>query len=157
VLLGLLAAFWPGRHVAENSLAIFQDRMVRVALSPYSMDLVTNSPAPIRTYLAQNHAPSDFILPEPLQHLTLTGCAVEGWQNGHAAMICFHTGRPLTQGASSDLWLFVVDRDTVADAPKNSVAKIAKVNRLMTATWEHNGKVYFLGVAGNEQTVRQYL
>jgi hypothetical protein len=73
------------------------------------------------------------------------------------SLICFRTGKPLRPGESSDLWLFVVDRNSLPDAPRSKTPKLAKVNRLMTATWAEGDKVYLLGVAGDEQTIRAYL
>lgn len=157
LLLGALAVFWLPHQPADNSLAIYQNRMARVALSPYGMDLLTNNPAPIRAYLARRHAPADFVLPAPLQQATLAGCAVEEWQGATVAMICFRTGRALPPGAASDLWLFVVDRTAVKDAPEGNQLRLAKVNRLITASWTQSGKLYFLGTEGEAAAIKQYL
>lgn len=157
LLFGALAVFWFPRHAPENTLAIFQNQMVRVALSPYGMNLPTNEPASIRTYLAEQHAPADFVLPAPLQRTTLTGCAVENWQGAKVSMICFHTGKPLPSGTASDLWLFVVDRAALDNAPDTATPRITKVNRLITATWTRGGKLYLLGIEGNEPDLERYL
>jgi len=50
-----------------------------------------------------------------------------------------------------------VDRNEVPGAPETAVPKIAQVNRLITATWTEGGKLYFLGLEGREQDLRQYL
>ncbi len=109
------------------------------------------------TYLAQKQAPADYILPAGLQKAALTGCAVEGWQNTKVSMICFRTGRPLPPGQQSDLWLFVVDRASVKDAPPPGPPQIAAVNRLITAVWTQGDKVYLLGTEGDAQAIRQFL
>lgn len=155
VLLGILAIVWFPRSLPENSLTYYQSEMVRVALGGYEMDMETNDVAPIRTYLAQQHAP-DFTLPTALQHMTLTGCAVREWQGAKVSLICFRTGKPLPPG-KSDIWLFVVDRATVQNVPPTTVPTVAKVNRLMTATWTEGDKLYFLGAEGQEQDIRRYL
>ncbi len=157
LLLGALAVFWPPPRAAEDTLAIYQNQMAGVALRGYAMDLLTNEPAAIRAYLAQQHAPADFILPAPLQQTALTGCAVEDWQGVKVAMICFRTGKPLRPGVASDLWLFVADRTSVKNAPDGTTPQIAKVNRLITATWTQGGKLYLLGTAGEAATIKQYL
>ena len=128
-----------------------------VALRGYAMDLATNNPEQIRTYLAQNHAPADFILPAALKQAALAGCAVEGWQGTKVSMICFRTGKSVAAGGQSDLWLFVVDRASVQDAPAGDAPQFAKVNRLITATWTQGDKLYLLGTEGDEQTIKQYL
>jgi hypothetical protein len=131
--------------------------MTRVALSLYGMDLMTNDPAPIRAYLAQKHSPADFVLSAPLQQATLTGCAVEDWQGSKVTMICFRTGKPLPPGAASDLWLFVVDRAAVNNAPAGATPQLAKVNRLITASWTEGDKLYFLGTEGEAAALKPYL
>ncbi len=150
LLLGTLAIFWFPQRAADDTLAVYKNQMARVALSPYAMDLLTNDPAAVRSYLAKNHAPADFILPAPLQQTTLTGCAVENWQGVKVSMICFRTGKPLAPGVASDLWLFVVDRAAVKKVPEETGRQIAKVNRLITATWTEGGKLYLLGTSGEE-------
>jgi hypothetical protein len=157
VVLGTLAFFLLPRHGREDTLAIYQNQMVGEALRGYAMDLTTNNPSPIRAYLAQNHAPADFVLPAALQSAALTGCAIEGWQNTKVAMLCFRTAKAVAAGGPSDLWLFVGDSGTVNGAPTDVRPQFSKVNRLITATWTQGGKIYLLGTAGDEQTIKQYL
>jgi len=151
-----LFGWWQATPPASD-LAIYRGRMVRAALTGYAMDLTTNSEAPLRTYLAQRQAPADYVLPAGLQHATVTGCAVEKWQGANVTLICFRTGKPLPAGESSDLWLFVVDRSKLKDAPAPGAPALANVNRLITATWTDSNKVYLLCVAGDAATLRTYL
>jgi hypothetical protein len=157
ILLGSLAFFFFPKPPAEDTLAVYQNQMVGVALRGYGMDLMTNNPAQIRDYLAQNHAPADFVLTKALMQSVLTGCAVEGWQNTKVSMICFRTAKSLAAGGQSDLWLFVVDRASVKGAPADVSPQFSKVNRLITATWTQGGKLYVLGTEGDEETIKQYL
>jgi hypothetical protein len=159
LLTAALAFLWfPRRPLTpENTLAFYQRDMVSQALRGYSMDLMTNDVAPIRTYLSQSHAPADFNLPSSLQKAALTGCAVEEWQGAKVSLICFRTGKPLVPGAASDLWLFVVDRGSIKDAPSVTTPQFAKINRLITATWTDGNKLYLLGSEGEEQDIKQYL
>jgi hypothetical protein len=156
-LLVSLAPLWFLHRGHDDTLAIYQNQMVGAALRGYYMDLTTNDPAQIRAYLAQAHAPSDYVLPEPLQKIAVTGCAVENWQDKKVSMICFRTGKPLAPGAQSDLWLFVVDRASVKEEPAVVLPRFSKVNRLITAVWTQGGKLYLLGTEGDEQTIKQYL
>jgi hypothetical protein len=157
VVLLALAVVWTPPHPQDDTFALYRNRMISGALRGYSMDLVTNSPAAIRSYLTEKSAPADYVLPGPLQNAELTGCAVQSWHGAKVAMLCFRTGRPLPPDQPSDLWLFVVDQSSVKDAPHSGLAQFAQVNRLMTAVWSHDGKLYLLGTAGSEQAVRQYL
>jgi hypothetical protein len=157
LLFGTLAVFWRPQRPPDDTLAIYQNQMARVALSPYAMDLLTNDPVAVRAYLAQNHAPADFILPAPLQQTTVAGCAVESWQGVKVSLVCFRTGKPLAPGAASDLWLFVVDRAAVKNVPAGTAPQIAKVNLLITATWIQGDKLYLLGTEGDEPAIKPYL
>ena len=157
LLLGTLAFFlFPG-PTADDTLAVYQNRMAGVALRGYGMDLTTNDPAQIRAYLAQKHAPSDFVLPGALKRAALAGCGVEGWQNTKVSMICFRTAKSVAAGGPSDLWLFVVDQASVKGAPAGVSPQFSKVNRLITASWSQNGRLYVLGLEGDERTLKQYL
>lgn len=156
LLLGMLAMVWHPRSLPGNSLVYYQDEMVRIALSAYAMDLETNNAAPIHSYLDQQSAP-DFKLPTPLEQTALTGCAVRVWNGAKVSLVCFRTGKPLPPDAKSDLWLFVVDKEMVQNVPSTPSPTVAKVNRLMTATWTEGGKLYFLGVEGQEGDIRKYL
>jgi hypothetical protein len=155
--LGLLAWFWPPKAGPDETLAIYQNQMVGIALRGYGMDLTTNDPVQIRAHLAQNAAPADFDLPPALQSAAVAGCAVKSWQDKKVSMICFRTGKPLPPGESADLWLFVVDRSALNVATVGTTPQFAKVNRLITATWTKGDKIYLLGTAGEEPAIRPYL
>jgi hypothetical protein len=157
LLLGTLAFFLFPKHEADDTLAVYQNRMAGVALRGYGMDLMTNDQAQIRAYLAQNHAPSDFILPGALKRTALAGCGVEGWQNTKVSMICFRTAKSVAAAGQSDLWLFVVDRASVKGVPVDVAPQFSKINRLITATWTQDGKLYVLGLEGDERMIKQYL
>ncbi|MGH7994470.1 MAG: hypothetical protein ACREDQ_13190 [Limisphaerales bacterium] len=157
VILFALAAIWRQLPEPDNTLAIYQSRMVGVALRGYAMDLATNNPAQIRAYLEQNHAPADYVLPAPLEKVAMTGCAIQSWQGVKVSMICFRTGKPLPPGQPGDLWLFIVDRASVKKAPSAGPPQLANVNELVTAVWAQGDKLYLLGTAGDEQTIRQLL
>ncbi len=157
VALVALAPHWLPHGPKDDTLAILRSRMVGVALRGYSMDLATNSPAQIRAYLTERSAPADYVLPAPLEKTAMTGCAIQNWQGAKVSMICFRTGRPLPPGQSSDLWLFVIDRAAVKDAPAAGASRFVRVNQLITVTWTEGDELYVLGTAGDEETLRQYL
>jgi hypothetical protein len=144
-------------NAASGAVITFDPSLAGVALRSYAMDLATNDPEQIRLYLAQNHAPADFVLPAALKQAALAGCAVEGWQTTRVSMICFRTGKAVAAGGSSDLWLFVVDRNSVRGAPAGDAPQFDRVNRLMTAIWAQGDKLYLLGTEGDERAIKQYL
>jgi hypothetical protein len=157
LLSGLLLAVWFARQGnRDDTLTVFQNQMAGVALRGYGMDLTTNDPAQIRAYLTQNHAPSDFVWPEKLKQMNLVGCAIQGWQDVKVTMVCFRS-RQAAPEVSSDIWLFVVDRNSLKKLSIGSVPQFSKVNRLMTATWTQGDKLYFLGTTADAKTIQRYL
>lgn len=152
-----LAIFQQSSSAPDDTLAVFRNQMTGFALRGYNMDLLTTDAAAVRAHLARQNCPADFKLPAGLQTAALTGCAVAGWQDGKAAMVCFRTGKPLPPGQASDLWLFVVDRKLIKNAPLPGQLQLLAENRLITATWTDGDKVYLLETDGNEAELRKYL
>jgi hypothetical protein len=158
VMASLLGTFWfDQQSPAGDSLAIFKKQMASHALRSYRMDLQTKDAGQIQAYLKQRQSPADYTLSKPLQQAVLMGCAVESWQSTKVSMICFRTGQPLAPGMQNDLWLFVVDQDSVKGAPLDSSPHISKVNELVTATWVENGKLYLLGTTADETVLRKFM
>jgi uncharacterized membrane protein YbaN (DUF454 family) len=157
MLLVALASFWFQPRRNDDTFAIYRSRMVGVALRGYVMDLPTNNPAQIQGYLARNQSPADYVLPAPLAKTAVTGCAIESWRGAKVSMICFRTGKPLPPAQPNDLWLFVIDRAAVKDAPPADSRQFVRVNKLMTVTWTQGDKLYMLGAEGDEKNLRQYL
>jgi hypothetical protein len=158
----MLIGYWAAMvwHAAprDDTFAVYRGRMVSTALRGYSMDLESSDPAKIRAYLDRQKVAENYELPAGLQKAAATGCAIEHWQGAKVALLCFSAGE---QGQSqsagkTDLWLFVVDRDSVKDAPASDTPQFAKVNKLMTATWTRGDKVYLLGTFGDEGAVRRW-
>lgn len=140
---------------ADNTMPVYRQQMTGVVLRGYGMDLLTNNPVAIRAYLAENKALADFILPAALQTVDLAGCSVQGWQKGKVSMICFRTGKSLSPGQASDLWLFVTDRAAIKDAPAPGKFQFATVNQLITVAWTQGEKTYLLEIEGDEATLRK--
>jgi len=157
VLLAGVALFWLPHRQSTDTYAVYRNRMASVALRGYGMDLLTNNPASVRGYLARNHAPADYVLTAPLDKTAVSGCAIEDWQGTKVSMICFRTGKPLPPGEQSDLWLFVIDRSRVKDAPPAGSPQFTQVNRLGMMSWTVGDKLYVLGTEGDEPTLRKYL
>jgi uncharacterized membrane protein YbaN (DUF454 family) len=159
-LLAAMAALWlnlrPDRPAPEN-FAAYRSRMVKAVLRNYAMTLETNDLNQIRAHLAQRQAPMDYVLPGALERTATAGCGVLSWQDKRVAMICFRTGKPLGPGQKSDLFLFVVDRNALPDAPAGGTPEITRVNKLVTASWSVGDKTYVLAAPGDESLIRRYL
>lgn len=157
-LISIGVMFWPAPQPkpTPNTLAAYQEQMVGSAESGYYMHLSTNANE-VQSFLAQSQAPTNYVLPAGLQKAALAGCAVEGWQNTNASMICFRTGKPLPPGKQSDLWLVVIDRSAVKDTSTIAAPQFAQVDGLITATWTQGDKLYLLATQGDQEAIRKFL
>jgi len=140
----------------DLSFAGYRQRMVRTALRAYGMDLETNDVAQVRSFLAAQRAPADFVLPAALAQPPAVGCGVLSWQGKPVTMVCFRTGRPLEAGSKSDLFLFVIAGKDVKGSADLAEKQFAKVSDLATASWRDGDKVYVLA-AFTESDVKQRL
>jgi hypothetical protein len=157
----LLAIGWWAAVVSQqppndDTFSNYRHRMVSAALRGYSMDFESSDPDQIRAYLAMQKAAENYEVPAGLRKAAATGCAVENWQGAKVAMLCFHAGPAASTSRKSDVWLFVADRAAVKGAPAPGSPEFAKVNKLMTATWTQGDKLYLLGTAGDEETIRRW-
>jgi len=155
LLLGIII-FQSQQPREDSGLGGWRNRMASTALRNYVMDLETNDLKQIRAFLAGKNAHAGYVLPNPLEKTTATGCVITSWHGNRVSMLCFNSGRPLDPGEKSDLFLFVIDRSALPDAPPTSQPVIARVNKLMTASWSSGDKVYLLGGLGDEDFIRQY-
>ena len=147
VLLIAITSIWyniPRQPSQDVSFATYRNRMVRNLDRTYGMDFVTNDVAQIRAYLAQHQAPADYVLPTNLAQTPQVGCGTLSWQGKPVAMVCFRTGNPLPLGATSDLFLFVIDQKDLLNPPPTDTPVFANVGTMTTVTWRADGKVYLL-------------
>lgn len=157
IFIGLLAADFLWRSPTDDGFDNFRRRMVSTALRGYGMDFESKDLEKIHRFLVEKKVVENYELPEGMRKTAVIGCAIEHWQRANVAMICFRTGKPLSPGESSDLWLFVVDRSAIKNAPAADSPLFAKVNKLFTATWTRGDKLYLLGTISDEETLRGWL
>ncbi len=150
VLLIGVAFFW-SQPREERSFAAFQNRVVRNAQRGYVMDITTTNLGEVRQYLATRGAHADYVLPAPLEKLPGDGGAVLRWHNKTVSMVCFDLGN------HNDLFLFVVSRADLPDAPSASEPQFTKIGKLTAASWSTGDRTYVLAGPGDEQFVRRYL
>ena len=140
VLLGL-AVLWLQPRTPDR-FSDYRSRMIRNAARRYRMDILTNDLNQVRQFLARRGAPADFVLPNGLDKLSVTGGVSARWRGHPVSMVCFD------RGDKQMLFLFVVDRSAVKDPPP--ATQVAKVNQLLTSSWSQGDKTYVL--AGPEDT-----
>jgi hypothetical protein len=155
VVATLLTLFFVRR--AQHDFALYRQRVVGKALGAYSMDVQTNSLAAINAYLSQRNAPAGSSLPASLQSAEAVGCAVIDWHGKPVTMVCFRSGKPLGPDQVADLWLFVANESDVVHAPEGASRAIAQEDTMATAAWSQGGKVYMLGILGDQSALQKYL
>jgi hypothetical protein len=148
LLLGVVA-IWD-RAPAEPALADFRGRMVRTVLREYRMDIHTGNMDEVRAFLRGHHAPADYRLPPSLEAVPLAGAGQLTWQNQPVSMVCFDGGE------GELLFLFVIQQAVLPDPPRPE-PELARVNRLMTASWSADNMVYLLAAELDAVELRRYV
>ena len=151
-LAGLALWFFQPRE--DTTFANFQARMVSTVARQYpKMDLETSDAKKIREALAQKGGPANYVLPETLQKVSMTGCAYLEWQGKPVSMVCFNTGK----SKDPDLFLFIVNRSDAPKAPTTAKPRFVQHNRFATASWTDGQEVYLLAGRGDETFLRSHL
>ena len=132
----------------ENSFQTFRSRVVRNVQRQYTMDIETNDMEQIRQFLAAKNAPGDYVVPQYLARLPALGAGVLGWQDRNVSMVC------LDSGAQGTLFLFIVDRAAVRNAPAQQ--EYAAVSELMTVSWSEGSKAYVLAGHGGKESLQRF-
>lgn len=127
----------------------FRSRMVRAAIREYRMEITTNDLPSIRSYLARQQAPADFEFPSGLASLPAIGAGTLSWQGGRTTMVC------LDAGPDGMLYVFVVPETGLSSVPP-AETEFARVNRLSTGTWSHNGKTYVVASSASLEAIQKY-
>jgi hypothetical protein len=134
-----------------SSFSTYRQRMVRTAMQRYVMELRTNDLEQIREFLARNNGIADYVLPKALEQMPGDGCAAVRWHNRKVSLICFDLGN------QEDLYLFVINRADLSDPPFSDSPQLAKIGRLVTASWSTGEKTYLLAGPGDETFIRKFL
>jgi hypothetical protein len=134
--LGLVWYAWQRPRVPDR-FADFRARMVRTAMLPYRMDVVTHELPVLQQFLGSNGAPIGFVVPDELRGLSLTGGGLQRWRGNKVSMACFD------RGDKQMLFLFVVNRGAVKEPPPPT-PHLEKVNKLQTASWTQGEWAYLL-------------
>lgn len=152
VLLAGLAV-WVLQPREDKTFANFQARMVSTVARAYpKMDLETSDAKKIRETLAQKGGPANYVLPETLQKVPMTGCASLEWQGKPVSMLCFNSGKSI----EPDLFLFIINRSNAPKAPATAKPQFVQRNRFATASWSDGQEVYLLAGRGDETFLRGY-
>jgi hypothetical protein len=149
VLFGL-ATFWY-RPTPKNTFAEYERYLGSLVSRKYRMSLETGNPDKIRSFLANNQAPADYILSPEVQRTNALGCATLSWNGNPVSMLCF------SNAAHRKLFLFVVNRGAIPDAPGNASRKVQRVGQFAVAGWTQGDRSYVLAVEGDDRVLDDYL
>jgi len=150
VVLIVVASFVFQSQRAVNFDA-FRQSMLQSVSDDYKMLLETNDLNQIRDFLAKSQAPSDYKLTSALETAPVEGCSIMNWHRYKVALLCFDLGN------DKDLWLFVVDRVALPDAPVSGSPRFTTAGKMAMATWSQGNDVYLLAIKGDTDDLRKFL
>jgi hypothetical protein len=150
IVLGVVSV-WVSRQTARNGLEAYRAEMVRYVSSSYSSAFIkATSFDELRQVLARKNWPSDFIVPDRLRSVTVIGGSAVEWNGHKVALACMKEGR-------HGLWLFIIEKSALRDAPETESPRIKEVESEPTAVWSQNGNAYLFTVQGDDAFLRKYL
>ena len=138
----------------QDAFGNYRDRMARSVQRgvPY-MSMAATNQAEILDYFVKQGGPADLVLSQNLQQLPGEGGSVLTWNNHKVGMLCLNAGTP---SAKNDLWIFVMAKSVLVDAPA-AKPQFLQVANLMTASWTTGDKVYILAAAGTQKDLQKLL
>jgi hypothetical protein len=150
VVLAAVAGYW-WRPVEPQDFASYRQTMSHLVSGDYKMMLETNDLNAVRQFLAANHSPADYVLTTEMQKLPAEGCALINWHGRPVSLVC------LDRGADNDLFLFVVNRSALPDAPADPTPQFARIGQMTTASWTIGDTSYVLASKSGEDELRKFL
>lgn len=141
---------WQSMPVVDVGFSAYREQMVHYVSDRYSMNIRGSSFDELRQALAQRQWPTDFTVPDSLRSVTVVGGGALEWNGHKVAMACMKDG-------DHGLWLFVIDKTGLRDAPATETPRVQVVEASPTATWTQNGKTYLFTVQGDEAFLKKYL
>jgi hypothetical protein len=151
VIVMSVVSLWFFQRNASNGLNAYRADMVRYVSSSYSSTFIkaTNFDE-LRQILASRNWPSDFVVPDRLQSVTVIGGSAVEWKGHKVALACMKDGR-------RGLWLFTIEKAALPDAPKTESPQIEEIESMPTAAWSQDGRSYLFAVQGDETLLKKYL
>ncbi len=126
---------------AEVQLGEFRVAMAKAALDMTEHVEAFGMDAPeLKQWLTENRGHPDFVLPPKLAEHGVMGCKIVEWQGHRVTLLCFKF-----DGGHADI--FVADAADLPGVKLGEAPRFAVDGSLITATWQHDGKIYHL--AGN--------
>lgn len=143
----LLALIFLRAPAEPATYAQFRDRMVRMVVREYRMDVTTSAEPEVRSFLEANQGHGDYQLPPGLAGLPLFGAGRLSWKGEPVSMICFR------RSTGDLMYLFVIDRDAFPTVP-DAQPEFAEVVQRPTASWVQGGRLYVLAAEAGQEDLR---
>lgn len=147
-ILAGVAALWL-RPTPFQRFDLYRSRIVSTVWREYRMDIETNELSAVQSYLAKSGASTNYILPDKLRDLPVTGGGKLKWGDEPVSMVCFDGG------GQQMLFLFVMNRNAVKDEPEGR-PELRKVNQFQTASWTDRTNVYILAGPDDPAFLEKY-
>ena len=144
----VVAGLWIAR---PPTFAAYRRHVAGLVRGEYEMGFKSSDFAAIRSYLATHGSPSDYALTPAMESLEAEGGSTLAWARRKISLVC------LEAAGDRDLFLFVVARSALPDAPAAASPEFARVGDMMTVTWSVGDELYLLAAHGDEEFLRQYL
>jgi len=150
LVLGGLSFYWLSRGPRAATFENYRRTMASV-VTKYRMSLETDDPDRVRTFLANNQSPADYVLPASITRQRLLGCATLSWDGNPVSLLCFR------HQSGTDLWLFVTHRIEMKGGPRSTNPAFAQANQVNTASWLQEGNLYLLATRGDLNLLQESL
>ncbi len=148
-VLATIASFWLLHP--RDTFDTYRQQMAGLVSGEYEMILKSKDFKEIRDYLASQGWPSEYALTPAMQRLEAEGGSIIKWHGKKISLVCVEAGQ------DKDIFLFVVARSVLPDAPATESPQFAGVGGMMTAAWTSDDNIYLLAGHGSEQFLRRYL
>ena len=149
VALAAIVGVWQANQ--PDTFDAYRQQMAALVSGDYDMNLKSTDLKEIRQYLASQGWPSDYALTPAMQRLEAEGGSVIKWHGKKISLVCVQAGD------DTDLFLFVVPRSVLPDAPATETPQFVSVGGMMTAAWSAGNQLYLLASHADEELLRRYL
>lgn len=131
----------------------YQNQMISiVAPEHFEPEIEVDNLEALRIAFVRHQWPADYHVPSGLHAIEVEGGSLLEWQGQKISLLCLETSDDLY------VWMFVLDRSVLTDAPPPGVEpRIAKRGGFTTAAWTGEHRTYLVIADGDEEFLRGLL
>jgi hypothetical protein len=139
------------RAGTNSDLRVYRRDMVQFIADLYRMNVQATTWEGLQKAFAKQGWPSDYVVPNTLQSVSLEGGCMLIWRDEKVSLICMKSEK------KKGLWLFVMNRTGLPASASKEKPQYGKVGKLSTATWSQGDKTYLLATEGDAADLRNRL